>query len=333
MGGGAGLNGEASTSAPGEERLPAAQPSRQWETAVGIFLAHVEVERGLSPHTVAAYRRDLARYAAFAQDTAVASPENVQTAHVEAFVQQVSMGDEEHPPLSTASVSRMLASVRAFHKFTTRERGLPQDPAARVAPPKAGQRLPKAISLAQVEALIAAAGAPEGPVGLRDVALVELLYGTGVRISEAVSLDVDDLPEVESGTLVVTGKGNKQRAVPLGGMARSALSAYLVRARPEFAARGRFSPALFLNTRGGRLTRQSAYAVVQRAAERAELTAKISPHTLRHSCATHMLDGGADVRVVQELLGHASVTTTQIYTHVSTQRLREEYATAHPRAR
>lgn len=300
---------------------------------MGVFLAHVEVERGLSPHTVAAYRRDLQRYVDFARGVGLTAPEQVQTADVVAFVQQVSMGDADHPQLSTASVSRMLASVRAFHRFTTRERGLSQDPAARVTPPKAAQRLPKAITLTEVETLIAGAGAPEGAVGLRDVALVELLYGTGLRISEAVSLDVDDLPEEETGTLVVTGKGNKQRAVPLGGMARSALSAYLVRARPEFAARGRFSPALFLNTRGGRLSRQSAYAVVQRAAERAGIGAKISPHTLRHSCATHMLDGGADVRVVQELLGHASVTTTQIYTHVSTQRLREEYATAHPRAR
>lgn len=287
----------------------------------------------MSPHTVAAYRRDLARYAQFVQNAGVSAPAQVQTTDVVAFVQHVSMGDTEHPPLSTASVSRMLASVRAFHKFTTREQSLAHDPAARVTPPKAAQRLPKAITLAEVEALIAAAGSPEGAIGLRDVALVELLYGTGLRISEAVALDVDDLPEEETGALVVTGKGNKQRAVPLGGMARSALSAYLVRARPEFAARGSFSPALFLNTRGSRMTRQSAYAVIQRAAERADIATKISPHTLRHSCATHMLDGGADVRVVQELLGHASVTTTQIYTHVSTQRIREEYATAHPRAR
>lgn len=291
------------------------------------------MERGLSPHTVAAYRRDLGRYVEFLRGRDIGQPEQVQSGDVVAFVQHISSGDVDHPPLSTASVSRMLASVRAFHKFTTRERNLPQDPAARVTPPKAGQRLPKAITLAEVEALIAAAAATDGPVGLRDVALVELLYGTGLRISEAVALDVDDLPEEEAGTLVVTGKGNKQRAVPLGGMARSALSAYLVRARPDFAARGKFSPALFLNNRGGRLTRQSAYAAVQRAAERAEIAVTISPHTLRHSCATHMLDGGADVRVVQELLGHASVTTTQIYTHVSTQRLREEYATAHPRAR
>lgn len=300
---------------------------------MGVFLAHVEVERGLSPHTVAAYRRDLARYARFAGSRGLSKPEEVQASDVVAFVGHLSMGDHAHSALATASVARTLASVRSFHRFITRERNLPHDPAAKVTPPKAGQRLPKAITLGEVEALIAAAGAPEGAVGLRDQALVELLYGTGVRISEAVALDVDDLPEQELGTLVVTGKGNKQRAVPLGGMARSALAAYLVRARPEFATRGTFSPALFLNTRGGRLSRQSAYAVVQRAAERADIAAKISPHTLRHSCATHMLDGGADVRVVQELLGHASVTTTQIYTHVSTQRLREEYATAHPRAR
>lgn len=304
---------------------------RGWDAAITVFLAHVEVERGLSPHTVAAYSRDLTRYRAAMLAAGLTGPEQVTPNDVSAFVTGLSRGDEEHQGLSATSVSRSLAAVRSFHRFLTSERGLALDPAARVTPPKAAQRLPKAISLAEVEALIAAAGVPEGPVGLRDTALIELLYGTGLRISEAVALDVDDLPEEATGTLIVTGKGGKQRAVPLGGMARSALSAYLVRARPELARRG--GPPLFLNTRGGRLTRQSAYAVITRAADRAGISTAISPHTLRHSCATHMLDGGADVRVVQELLGHASVTTTQIYTHVSNQRLREEYATSHPRAR
>lgn len=280
---------------------------------------------------MAAYSRDLERYRATMVAAGVEGPAAVQTTDIADFVTALSKGDAEHQPLTSSSVSRALAAVRSFHRFTTREWSLAADPAARVRPPKAAQRLPKAISLADVEALIAAAGAPQGPVGLRDTALVELLYGTGLRISEAVALDVDDLPDDERGTLIVTGKGGKQRAVPLGGMARSALSAYLVRARPELSSRG--GPALFLNTRGGRLTRQSAYAVITRGAERAGISTAISPHTLRHSCATHMLDGGADVRVVQELLGHASVTTTQIYTHVSNQRLREEYATSHPRAR
>jgi integrase/recombinase XerD len=225
-----------------------------------------------------------------------------------------------------------LATVRSFHAFTTRELSLADDPAARITPPKTPQRLPKALSVAEVERLIDATGPVDNPVGLRDRALVEILYGTGMRISEAVGLDVDDVADAEATMIVVTGKGAKQRLVPLGSMARAAIDAYVVRARPVWSGKGVATPALLLNTRGGRLSRQSAYAILVRAADRAGLKTTISPHTLRHTFATHLLDGGADVRVVQELLGHASVTTTQIYTHVSAQRLREEYATAHPRA-
>jgi integrase/recombinase XerD len=170
------------------------------------------------------------------------------------------------------------------------------------------------------------------PASLRDRALLEVLYGVGARISEAVGLDVDDV-DVDEGTVRLRGKGSKERLVPLGSYAATAVGAYFVRGRPTFASRGRGTPALFLNARGGRLSRQSAWTVIRRAAERADLAGHVSPHTLRHSFATHLLEGGADVRVVQELLGHASVTTTQIYTMVTVQQLREVYAQSHPRAR
>jgi integrase/recombinase XerD len=210
------------------------------------------------------------------------------------------------------------------------------DPASQLAPPAPARRLPRAIGIAEVERLVAAAspgadGADGGPLQLRDRALLELLYGTGARISEAVGLDVDD---VGGPTLRLAGKGGKQRDVPVGSYAARALEAYLVRARPALAAAARrvsASPAVFLNARGGRLTRQGAWGVLKAAADRAGL-ADVSPHTLRHSFATHLLDGGADVRVVQELLGHASVTTTQVYTLVTVDKLREVYAAAHPRA-
>lgn len=240
--------------------------------------------------------------------------------------------------------------MRGFHRFLALEGEVPTDPAANVAPPKPPARLPKAISLDAVERLLSAASVGDTPESLRDRALLELLYGAGARISEAVGLDVDDLELPAPGTqgaagapgapgvtgvsaVRLHGKGGKERLVPVGRYAVDAVSAYLVRGRPALAVKGRGGPALFLNSRGNRLSRQSAWAVIRRAAERADLTEHVSPHTLRHSFATHLLDGGADVRVVQELLGHASVTTTQIYTMVSTHRLREVYATAHPRAR
>jgi integrase/recombinase XerD len=221
--------------------------------------------------------------------------------------------------------------VRGFHKFTVREGLAQNDPAAGVRPPASAKRLPKALPLSDIEAILEAAGAPGTTLALRDRALLELLYSTGARISEAVGLDVDDL-DPEEGTVLLRGKGGKERMVPVGSYAREAVDGYLVRGRPNLAATGHGTPALFLNARGGRLSRQSAWAVLAKAAERAGVTAEVSPHTLRHSFATHLLDGGADVRVVQELLGHASVTTTQVYTLVTVDSLREVYATAHPRA-
>ena len=205
------------------------------------------------------------------------------------------------------------------------------DPCVDLRPSAIPQRLPKALSYSEVAAILDSAGDLDTPIGLRDRALLELLYGTGIRISEAVGLDIDDL-DFDHHTLKVTGKGNKQRRLPLGEYADVALSDYLVRARPVFAVKGRGTPRVFLNTRGGALSRQSAWLVLSAAAQRAGIPVAVSPHTMRHSFATHLLEGGADVRVVQELLGHSSVTTTQIYTQVTAETLRQVYATSHPRA-
>ncbi|MDX6268474.1 MAG: integrase/recombinase XerD [Frankiales bacterium] len=251
--------------------------------------------------------------------------------HVSSFLACLRAGSDDHPPLSAASAGRTLVAVRGFHRFAVREGLTAVDPATDVKPPQPPRRLPKAISVAQVSALLGAASTGDTPLSLRDVALLELLYGTGARISEVVGLAVDDLGRGD-GLVRLAGKGGKQRIVPVGSYALRAVDAYLVRGRPALAATGRGGPALFLNARGGPLSRQSAWAVLRAAAGRAGLTAKVSPHTLRHSFATHLLDGGADVRVVQELLGHASVTTTQIYTLVTVDQLREVYAGAHPRA-
>jgi integrase/recombinase XerD len=297
------------------------------------------VERGLAAHTLEAYRRDLERYAAALAGRGVTAIGGVRTQDVAAFLAGLRAGDEEHPPLAASSAGRAVVAVRGLHAFAAAEGLAADDPARPVRPPAPPRRLPKAISVTAVERLLQAAGAGEGPAPLRDRALLELLYGTGARISEAVGLDVDDLELVAADMRVpaavrLAGKGGRQRVVPVGSYARAALEAYLVRARPTFAAAARQappSPAVFLNARGGRLTRQGAWAVLRAAAGRADL-AEVSPHTLRHSFATHLLDGGADVRVVQELLGHASVTTTQIYTLVTVDRLREVYAAAHPRA-
>ena len=298
------------------------------------YLDHLAVERGLAAHTLAAYRRDLTRYRVAMSARGRASIGEVTTEDVAAFLAGLRQGGDGHPPLAASSAARAVAAVRGLHAFAAREGLAGADPAGQVRPPAPARRLPRAVGIGEVERLIAAAGAggePGSLLPLRDQALLELLYGTGARISEAVSLDVDDLGKA---TLRLVGKGGKHRIVPVGSYAAAALDAYLVRARPALAASARrapASPAVFLNARGGRLTRQGAWGVLQAAARRAGLTG-ISPHTLRHSFATHLLDGGADVRVVQELLGHASVTTTQIYTLVTVDKLREVYAAAHPRA-
>ena len=256
---------------------------------------------------------------------------DVAEADVAAFLAALRAGDDDHPPLSATSAGRAVVAVRGLHRFAVREGWCATDPSREVRPPAPARRLPKALTVDQVAALLDAAGAGDTPLALRDRALLELLYGTGARISEAVGLAVDDLDR-GSGLVRLDGKGGKQRVVPVGSYAARAVEAYLVRSRPVLAAAGRGNPALFLNARGGRLSRQSAWTVLRAAAARAGVRADVSPHTLRHSFATHLLDGGADVRVVQELLGHASVTTTQVYTLVTVDRLREVYATSHPRA-
>jgi integrase/recombinase XerD len=312
-------------------------PDRQ----VGRYLDHLAVERGLAANTLAAYRRDLTRYAQFLAGLGRASVADITEADVTAFVRLLREGDPQHQPLSATSAARTVVAVRGWHRFLLAEGVCEHDPARDVHPPTVPKRLPKAIGVAEVEKLIAAAAVDDGPRALRDRALLELLYGTGARISEAVGLDVDDLlvaededdgPTRVASVVRLHGKGGKERLVPLGSYAQQAVDAYLVRGRPHLVAAGTGSPALFVNARGGRLSRQSAWTVLRTAAERAHLDAHISPHTLRHSFATHLLDGGADVRVVQELLGHASVATTQIYTLVTVDKLREVYASAHPRA-
>ena len=300
--------------------------------AVRAYLDHLVVERGLAANTLLSYRRDLRRYLEHLAAQGLDDLGRVGEADVAGFLAGLREGDEQHPPLSATSAGRAVVAVRGLHRFAHREGLTAGDPSREVKPPSPVRRLPKAIAVEEVERLLEAAGAPGTPSALRDRALLELLYGTGARISEAVGLAVDDLERAE-GLVRLDGKGGKQRVVPVGSYAQAAVEAYLVRGRPVLAAAGTGSPALFLNQRGGRLSRQSAWAVLGAAATRAGLGGRVSPHTLRHSFATHLLDGGADVRVVQELLGHASVTTTQVYTLVTVDRLREVYATAHPRAR
>jgi integrase/recombinase XerD len=302
--------------------------------ALRTYLDHLAVERGLAANTLTSYRRDLRRYAAFLEERGVTDLDQVDEQVVSAFLMRLREGDEDHPPLSATSAGRTVVAVRGFHKFCVADGLATIDPAAGVRPPSPARRLPKALPLADVESILEAAGAAGTTLALRDRALLEVLYGTGARISEAVGLDVDDVDGVDA-TVVLRGKGGKERIVPIGTYALAAVDAYLTRARPALAAVGTpdRAGALFLNARGGRLSRQSAWTVLVKAADRAGVTRDVSPHTLRHSFATHLLEGGADVRVVQELLGHASVTTTQIYTLVTVDNLREVFAVAHPRAR
>lgn len=298
------------------------------------------MERGLAVNTLTSYRRDLRRYLGYLDGIGVSRLDDITEQTVLGFLASLREGDSEHPPLSATSAGRTVVAVRGFHKFAVKDGLAAVDPSVGVRPPTPAKRLPKALALGDVEAILEAAGAPGTALALRDRALLELLYGTGARISEAVGLDIDDLDLGDGergGTVLLRGKGGKERIVPVGRFAREAIGAYLTRARPGLVAtsdgRGtKGGAAMFLNARGGRLSRQSAWTVIVRSAERAGVKAEVSPHTMRHSYATHLLEGGADVRVVQELLGHASVTTTQVYTLVTVDSLREVYAAAHPRA-
>lgn len=324
---------------------PAARSSRSAEEelrstavgrAIGAYLQHMAVERGLARNTVDAYRRDLLRYARFLAAGGRTSVTDITRHDVTAFARSIAEGSDGASALSVRSAARTIVAVRGLHKFWALEGLTEQDPAADVHPPLPGKRLPKAISVDEVTRILEAVPL-DTPTGLRDRALLEFLYSTGARISEAVGLDIDDLsleriPANGPDVVRLFGKGSKERLVPLGSYAARALDEYLVRGRPGAAAKGKGTPALFLNARGGRLSRQSAWTILKTAAERAKIDRDVSPHTLRHSFATHLLEGGADVRVVQELLGHASVTTTQVYTLVTADTLREVYAAAHPRA-
>ncbi|WP_083936299.1 site-specific tyrosine recombinase XerD [Nocardiopsis ganjiahuensis] len=326
---------------PGEGALDASPLGR----VRSAFLDHLSAERALADNTLLAYRRDLGRYAEYLDGQGLRDLAGVTPAQVGAFLGALREGDGEHAPLSASSAGRALAAVRGLHRFAVREGWAATDPAVEVAPPAPPMRLPKAVPLDTVERLLDAAGPAQAPASAdradllaqRDRALLEVLYGTGARVSEAVGLDVDDVTEAVDargsvGLVRFRGKGGKERLVPLGSYARRALGGYLTRVRPVLAASGRGGAALFVNARGGRLTRQGGWALLSAVAERAGVEG-ISPHTLRHSFATHLLDGGADIRIVQELLGHSSVTTTQVYTLVTVERLREVYASSHPRAR
>lgn len=307
----------------------------QLPALVDSYLRHLTIERGMAKNTLAAYRADLARYSSFLEEKGIEQPGQITELVITEFAESLKLKSG----LISSSVARVLAGVRGLHKFWLLENITPGDVAAAVKPPKSPRNLPKAITVDQIEKLLAAAGpdpADEAamaadPVRVRDRAMLELLYATGARISELINLDLDDL--VDPTLVRLFGKGSKERIVPVGGYAQRALDAYLVRTRPTLVGQGKGTPALFLNQRGGRLSRQSAWQIISEAAQVAELPGEISPHTFRHSFATHLLEGGADVRVVQELLGHSSVATTQIYTLVTVDKLREIYGTAHPRAR
>lgn len=302
---------------------------------IDAYLRHLTIERGMSKNTLAAYGRDLTRYEEFLIQQGLTDPSEVTKQNVAAFGEQLvtKFG------LKASSVARVLSGVRGLHRFWLVEAVTEGDVSAAVKPPAPARRLPKAISVADIEKLLSASGPEAGdeaaialnPVRVRDRALLELLYATGGRVSEIINLDLDDL--IDPTLIRLFGKGDKERVVPVGSYAQRAVENYLVRVRPNLAAVGKGTPALFLNQRGSRLSRQSAWQIIALAADAAGLSGHISPHTLRHSFATHLLEGGADVRVVQELLGHASVATTQIYTLITVDALREMYATAHPRAR
>lgn len=293
-----------------------------------LWLDHLAVERGVSANTLSNYRRDVHRYLDWLEAAGTTDLDDVTAAMLEDYVADLRRGGEGRKGLAASSASRALVVARGLHKFAVSEGAVAADVAAGVSPPKLGEKLPDTLSIAEVGTLLDACPT-DTPTQLRDKALLEVLYATGARISEVLALVVDDIAETRD-FIKVTGKGDKQRIVPVGGAAQRALEAYLVRARPALSM-GK-THAVFLNKRGGALSRQSAWTIIKDAAARAGIDKDISPHTMRHSFATHLLEGGADVRTVQELLGHASVTTTQIYTHVTPENLREVWSTAHPRS-
>lgn len=293
-----------------------------------LWLDHLAVERGVSANTLSNYRRDVERYLDWLEDAGTTDLGEVAATDLEDYVADLRRGGDGKKGLAASSASRALVVARGLHKFAVSEGAVAADVAAGVSPPKVGEKLPDTLTIDEVSKLLDACP-DETPTQLRDKALLEVLYATGARISEVLALVVDDIAETRD-FIKVTGKGDKQRLVPVGGAARRALEAYLVRGRPALS-NGK-SHAVFLNKRGGALSRQSSWTIIKDAASRAGLDKEISPHTMRHSFATHLLEGGADVRTVQELLGHAAVTTTQIYTHVTPENLREVWTSSHPRS-
>lgn len=298
--------------------------------ALPAFERHLRAERGRSVHTVRAYLRDVETFLSEAGVGDDDGLREVSLADLRAW-----LGVLSRRGAARASIARTSASLRTFFGWLERTGRISTDPSLRLTAPSRHRTLPPVLAQRSATALLEVAEVAaddDDPIHLRNRAALELLYATGIRVGELVGLDVDDV-DLMSRSLRLFGKGSKERIVPLGRYAADALGSYLTRERPALAAKGKAGAAVFLNQRGGRLSRQSVFGLVRRAAEVAGLDGEISPHTLRHSYATHLLEGGADVRVVQELLGHASVTTTQIYTMVSVQQLRETFAAAHPRAR
>ena len=301
-----------------------------FDQASASFLNHLQIERGLAANSIAAYRRDLTKFALFLNSKPLSE---VGPEIISEF--ENSLRKEK---LSVASINRVDSTLRSFFKHLQQEYGY-ADPTLEIAPSKAARRLPKALTIDQIVSMIDAAHRVGQPITVRDQAMLELLYSSGARVSELIGININDLSSMETDDGVITtlklrGKGSKERIVPLGSFASKAIDNYLTRVRPDLAAKSaKPTSALFLNSRGSRISRQSAWQMVLDAAEAAGVTEHVSPHVFRHSYATHLLDGGADIRVVQELLGHASVTTTQIYTLITIDKVRESYSMAHPRAR
>jgi integrase/recombinase XerD len=301
-----------------------------FDLAASSFLNHLQIERGLAANSIAAYRRDLEKFGLFlnGQDLREVTPDLIT-----AFESSL-----RSAKLSVATVNRADSTLRSFFKHLQQEHGY-ADPTLEIAASKSARRLPKALTISQILSMIDAAYKASEPITLRDQAMLELLYSSGARVSELIGINMNDLSKVQSDdgeitTLKLRGKGSKERIVPLGSFATKAIDDYFVRIRPDLLAKNpKNNPALFLNSRGGRISRQSAWQMVLDAAAAAGITEHVSPHVFRHSYATHLLDGGADIRVVQELLGHASVTTTQIYTLITIDKVRESYSMAHPRAK
>jgi integrase/recombinase XerD len=305
----------------------------KFENALQSFLDHLTIERGLSSNSISAYKRDLAKFSDFLAKEKLDFESLTENEIVSFEVWLKGLG------MAVTSINRNISALKSFYKYLAQEFST-NNPVGGLASSKVPRRLPKALTIKEITSLIDSTKREGDPISLRDHAIIELLYGTGARVSEIVGVDINDFAQsdIEGNpitTLKLRGKGSKERIVPLGSFAKSALDEYLVRIRPNLLTKSKSAKvetALFLNQRGSRLSRQSAWQMISDAADVTGLSGKVSPHVFRHSYATHLLDGGADIRVVQELLGHASVTTTQIYTLITIDKVREAYATAHPRA-